>query len=408
MRPSRTRSRSFSHSFPSCLFLVLLAAGCVLPGTAASEPGAGERIQAVQIPLLEGESIEDLRSSLKRWREEGYNTAILRAFHLPGDRFHGPAAGSAAEDVQGVYFPTSLAPVVADLFTPFVNLCREEKVRPFAWMVTRRAAFGIKGLPRDAVFDPGTRRIREREFLDVLDKSVALYLEDLFSDLAATGVEGILLQDDLALRMTEGFSPSALARYALETGDSVPPPANLRVVVKEGKPSVRAGPGFDRWTWWKTENLAALGKRLQMAAQRTRPGTALVMNLMYETLTDPENGRLWLSQDLGVSLRAGPSRASVMLYHRQMQKELGLPFPEVLAIIREGLERIEGSVDQRRVILKFQTRDWTTSEPVAEADLLAALMTAWDGEWSIAFFPPPTEGQQRAMRLFLEKFEAKQ
>jgi len=404
LRPSRTLSRFSFPSLPFRLFVFLLAAGCLLPGTG---PGvkAGERIQAVQIILLEGESVEDLRPSLRNWKKAGFDTVVLRAFHLPGDRPHGPVADSAAKTSQGVYFPTGLAPLVADLFTPFVSLCREEGIRPFAWMVTRQAGFGREDLPRDAVLDPATRQIRQGDSLDILDETVCTYLEGLFSDLAATGVEGILLQDDLALRMTEGFSTSALARYREETGDPVPPQLYLSVQDGEERRSIMARSDFDRWTRWKTSNMASFGRRLERAAQKTRPGTVVVMNLMYEALTDPENGRLWLSQDLEVSLRSGPSRAAVMLYHRQMQEELGLPFPDVLRQVREALERVGSSVHQPRVVLKFQTRDWNTSETVPREDLLATLMTAWDGKWSVAFVPPPTEEQLRAMEFFLEKFE---
>ncbi len=403
MRPSRKLSESFFPNLPFHLFLLVFAAACLLPGT-GSGVKADEGIKAIQVPLLEGKSIEDLRPDLRSWKDAGFDTVVLRAFHLPGDRPHGPAAGTVAGADQGVYFPTGLAPMVADLFTPFVNLCKEEGIRPFAWMVTRSAGFGRKDLPLDAVFDPVTRRLRRSDFLDIFDERACIYLEGLFSDLAAAGVEGILLQDDLALRMTEGFTASALARYRDETGDPAPPYLHLSAGGGKERLLIRAGPGFDLWTRWKTVNLASFGRRLEKAVQKINPGAVVIMNLMYETLTDPKNGKLWLSQDLEDSLRSGPSKAAVMLYHRQMQKELGLPLPEVLRSVRDALERVGPRVDQPAVVLKFQTKDWITSKEVPREELLAALMTAWDGEWSVALVPPPTDEQLRAMKLILERF----
>ena len=396
MRPSKTLSRQFFHRLTAVsLFWFFFAAGCVLPGIKPDRQAA-EKIRAIQILVLEGASVEDLRPHLHSWREAGFNTVILRAFHLPGDRPHGPAGGTP-DGSTGVYFPTKQAPVIEDLLTPFVKLCREEGVRPFAWMVTRRAGFTNPNLPRDVIFNPENGQTRPGDTLDILDIVNHRYLKDLFTDLAATGVDGILLQDDLALRMTEGFTASALDRYFAETGDRVPPCNHLFMIENEGKHYVKAGPGFDMWTRWKTGNMAALARRLENAVTETNPETVLVMNLMYETLTDPGNGRLWLSQDLEVALETGPSYAAVMLYHRQMQDELGLGLADTFDLVYGSLEKYGGKINQPRFILKFQTRDWLTAEPVPAEDLLAALMTAWNGEWSLALVPPPTEEQLRAI-----------
>lgn len=399
MRLSKTPFRLLFHSFSalSILLASVLTAQCVARGLKPAFPTAA-KIKAIQIVVLEDATLEELRPMLRAWREAGFDTAVLRAFHLPGDRPHGPAAFLATDESQGVYFPTDQAPVIMDLMTPFAAICREEGLKAFAWMVTRDARFGESGLPSEMIYHPPSGAIRPIPRLDVIDPGVLEHLEVLFSDLARTGIDGILLQDDLSSRIVEGFTEGNIQRYMEETGDAVPPYRHLKqVTAQDGRSYLKAAPAFDRWVRWKTRRLVNVARRLQDAVTEAVPGTALVMNQMYETLTDPVNGRLWLSQDLRISLREGPPYAAVMLYHRQMQDELGLGLADTFDLVRESLDGLSGRVNTSRIILKFQTRDWATGKSIPPEDLLSALMTAWDGEWSLALVPPPTEEQLKRL-----------
>jgi biofilm PGA synthesis lipoprotein PgaB len=305
--------------------------------------------------------------------------------------------GMTAEDAQGVYFPTDRVPVIMDLLTPFVAICREEGLRPFAWMVTRDARLGVSDLAPEFAYHPKSATLRPTPRLDILDPDVLEHLEGLFTDLARTGVAGILLQDDLSSRMVEGFTEGNLHRYREDTGDVVRPYLYLeQVTAEDGRPYLKAAPGFGRWVRWKTNRLVAVASHLQDVATAVFPGAVLLMNQMYEALTDPENGLLWLSQDMRTSLQDGPVYVSVMLYHRQMQEELDLALPEILEMVQESLDGLSDKVNHRhRIVLKFQTRDWRTGRPVPPEDLLSALMTAWGGDWSLVLVPPPTEEQLR-------------
>jgi hypothetical protein len=399
LRLSRTPFRPLFHSL--VVLSILLASVIYSPCFSRDlkqEFRPDAKVKAVQIIVLEDTTLEKLRPRLRTWREAGFNTVILRAFHLPEDRIHGPAALHAYRHSQGVYFTTNEAPVIMDLITPFAVICREEGLKPFAWMVTRDARFGMSKLPPEIMYYPPSDALRPTPHLDVLDPAVLSYLENLFADLGRTGVEGILLQDDLTSRMAEGFTEGNLRRYMEETGDNVAPYRYLkRITDHDGQSYLKSDPNFDRWIRWKTRHLVNAARRLQHAVTAAAPGTALVMNQMYEVLTDPENGRLWLSQDLEKSLREGPPYAAVMLYHRQMQEELGLNRADTFNLIQESLNGVSGKMNNPRVILKFQTRDWSTGKTVPPEDLLSILKTAWKGRWSLAFIPPPTEEQLRAI-----------
>ena len=85
MRPSKTLSKPFFHRLITVsLFLFFFPTGCVLPGIRA-DAWTAEKIKTVQILVLEGASVDDTHLLLRSWREAGFNTAILRAFHFAGD-----------------------------------------------------------------------------------------------------------------------------------------------------------------------------------------------------------------------------------------------------------------------------------------------------------------------------------
>jgi len=334
------------------LFSVFLISTCK-PGTIkASETRGLERIKAVQVLVLEAEGPDATRKWLQRHREMGFDTVIFRAFHLPGDRPH-TGAGKVAAWQEGVYYPTRHAPVIKDILTGFVALCHEEGLKAYAWMVTRKARFGGPDLPRDVVYSPSDNRFWETPDLDILNPAVYPYLRNLFLDLAATGVDGILLQDDLASRMGDGFSSVNLKLYAEQTGDPVPPYHHLEKVRSEdGRMYLRASEQFEPWVRWKSSRINALARDLEDTVRLYNPGLRVALNLMYEAVTSPENGRLWLSQDLESALDNGPSYAALMLYHLQMQKELGIDLPQALKLVDRSLDSLAGRLDQReRVIL---------------------------------------------------------
>ncbi|TNF47072.1 hypothetical protein EP232_03905 [bacterium] len=391
----------------SLLLTLLLSAlpisNCTAGEIRAPEVKDLERIKAVQILILQPADPYSTREWLRRHRELGFDTVILRAFHLPGDRPH-EGAGRVDAWQEGVYYPTRHAPVIKDIMTGFVTLCHEEGLKAYAWMVTRKARFGNTNLPRDVVFSPMEKSFRETSDLDILNEDVYPYLKNLFMDLAATGVDGILLQDDLVSRMGDGFSTDNMELYREQTDDPTPPYSHLeRARDDDGRMYLRATAHFDPWVRWKSSRIIDLAKNLEDTVRSYNPKIRIALNLMYEAVTSPRNGRLWLSQDLKSALENGPSYAALMLYHRQMQKELGLDLPQVVKLLEQSLDGLADRLDQRgRVILKFQTKDWKSGEPVPSADLVSALLTTWGEGWSVALIPPPSEKQTQGIARILE------
>ncbi len=402
MRPSKR------HSVKTALFLTVTAlfvSGCAATARIASIDAHFPRMKGVQILVLESRDIEGLRSEIETYKNAGFDTIILRAFHLTGDRLHGPAAGSdgPAMPSEGVYFPTDRAPLLMDIIGPFVRISHELNMKAFAWMVTRKAAFSAGNLSTDVKFSTTEGRFYQSGDLDILSSDVMPYLTGLFKDLAATGVDGILLQDDMVSRMGDGFTRANITRYMKDTGDLVPPYRHLQTKTgDDGRTYTVAKRRFSRWVRWKTSRLVSLARSLEQSARSVNPGIQLAQNLTYEAVTDPDNGRLWLSQDLRQALEVGPSYSALMLYHRQIQDELQMGFTEVLEMVDDSLSGLERRLEQRsRVILKFQTRDWKTGATVPTEDLQSALLTVWGGGWSIVLVPPPDKEQLSGVAAML-------
>jgi hypothetical protein len=100
----------------------------------------------------------------------------------------------------------------------------------------------------------------------------------------------------------------------------------------------------------------------------------------------------------------GPSYTAVMLYHRQMQKELDLELAETLKLMDHSLNGRQVRIEPRtRLVLKFQTRDWKTGASVSGDELARAMNTASKGGWSVALVPPPTEEQLLTIAPILEE-----
>lgn len=396
--------RLSTRRLPIVLALLILLSGCANRVIIAPEIQGLERIKAVQVLVLRSKDDASTALWLNRIRRMGFNTVILRAFQLDGDRYHAAAAGQPGIKREGVYFPTRHAPVVKDLMTSFVRLCHKEGLNAYAWMVTRKGAFGNPDLPGDVAYSPDEDTFRTLTDLDIFDPRVRAYLKNLYVDLASTGVDGILLQDDLASRIGEGFTKGNLARYMQQTGDQVPPYSHLfSKHGDDGKTYIKASPAFDGWVQWKTEGITSLARELEDTVRKFNPGIRMIMNLTYEAITSPKNGRLWLSQDLRSALARGPSYAGIMLYHRQMQDELGLTLTQVLELLDKSLQDLSQRLEQKtRVILKFQSRDWKTGEQVPVDDLVSGLLLAWGQGWSVAIVPPPSDEQATGLYRVLK------
>ncbi|HHL40786.1 MAG TPA: tetratricopeptide repeat protein [Deltaproteobacteria bacterium] len=322
-----------------------------------------EALRAVQVMLFDGRSLGEIDAELERLGSSGVNTIIVRVFHNRGDRFHLRAAGNGP---SGVYFRTSHAPVVADVLGPILSMAHARGLKVFAWMTTRYADYGLEGRKDLAcrAYDIGRGAVTACKGLDLFNDEAVAHLEALYADLAAYDIDGILFQDDLVLRHNEGFGKHAERLFRRETGKTLDP-KRLFVGYRDSSPAY--GGEFWEWASWKNARLLAVARRLMDTVRERNPGVSFAVNLMYESVTNPPYALAWLSQNLPAAIEAGFDYFSIMAYQRQMEKELGLAPEEVEGLIKWMVEEASRLVGEpRRVLIKLQTIDWKTREPLPE------------------------------------------
>jgi biofilm PGA synthesis lipoprotein PgaB len=369
------------------LFPVLLMAITVL--SMPSEAIASPRIRAAQVSYLASRNYPQVAAEFARMRRTGFDTVILRVFQRPGDRFY-PFVEAQAP--AGVYFATDAAPVVADVLGSLVTLAHAAGLKVFAWMTTLSTPLAESEAWRGRRYDPNTGRIVPNEALDPFRPEVRQRLMTLYGDLAQYDIDGVLLQDDLVLRQTEGFSSAALGGCLRDVG-RIFSPRELFVSEyrsEDGRVRIgRVGESFQEWASWKNRRLLQLAADVRQAARKVRPELPFALNLPYEVLTAPRQALAWFSQDFNRASEADFEYLAIMAYHRQMSAELSVPVEEAIAKVGEmALSGVRDSRDPARLLLKLQTRDFVSARQVGAAelhDILRSVKPA--GKLSLAFFP---------------------
>lgn len=306
------------------------------------------------------------------------------------DRYHGGSPANAPK--AGVYFETPRAPLVADLMPDIVRRGHARGMRVFAWMTSREITwdFPDKAECLEYHYDFASATVTRGRGLDVFHPAVEAYLAALYRDLARTGVDGVLLQDDLVLRHGVGLGPHAEAAFAARA--NLPLRPNLLYAKVEWTPAGRPRATYTDlfWTWskMKSERILALVLRLRGAIREAHPRAEMAMNVYYDSVLMPRNGLAWLSQDIEAWAASPIESFAVMAYHRQMAEEMSLSFDDTVARLREMRQAMEGWVggERRRILWKAQVRDWTTRAFVPN-DEIARAMAALGAGGNVVFVP---------------------
>ncbi len=343
-------------------------------------------MRAVQVLLFEGRTIGQVRREIRELKKSGVDTIILRVFHNKGDRRYHFLSKEGA--LTGVYFKTKHAPLIADVLGKILNIAHSEGIRVFAWMTTRYADYGIEDRADLAClgYDLERRALYRCKGLDVFNERALKHLENLYRDLAAYDIDGILFQDDLVLRHNEGFGKSADA-FFIRKGATGIIPEDL-YIRSEGSTKVQYTENFWRWVELKNKRLLEVAARLKRVARGENPDLEFAINFMYESVISPTNALAWLSQDLRMARKVGFDYYSIMAYHRQMGKELGKSRGEVFLMIKKMAREAALVVgDPEQVLMKIQTIDWDSGERLSRTELTSLVRGVRGAGVSIAFVP---------------------
>ncbi len=384
-RPAPFPAAARAPLFIAALLLIMTVAVPAGGDRAAARPAARPSarltppprpVRALQVMEFECATWDEVAERLDEFKAAGVRAVILRVFHNPGDGYYRMITPAAP---AGVYFKTAAAPVVADVLGPVIELAHQRGLWVIAWMTTRYVDYGHEQdrALRCMAWDFGKKAPVPARGQSPLLPEVQDRVDALFSDLARYPIDGVLLQDDLVLRHTEDLSPRARELYKKATGRDADPALFYKNVHKtsSGKYAVGGYSGaFYEWKRWQNRELIRFAERLRRTVQAARPHAPVGINLYYEALTDPDHALPWYAQDLDAALDSDLDFYSLMLYHRQMQKELHLSRKAVFDLIDTSLASLLKRVDYpQRVWVKAQSVDWDTGARVPAAELTGFL-----------------------------------
>lgn len=210
---------------------------------------------------------------------------------------------SAGPGPSGVYFQTGLAKVHRDLLGPLLPVAHRSGVSVFAALTLRRLAWIEPALGwNDWSFEPARQELQPSSDLDLFHPAFQEYLVALCSDLALTGVDGVVFQGKAPLAATDGLSAFALRAFGKAFGVT-PEPANMFPVARPGE---RADypPEFWRWAGWRAREAVKALDRLKHAMRRQSPKLRVAVELHPESVTRPLEALLRYGEDLLEAKRA--------------------------------------------------------------------------------------------------------
>ena len=196
----------------------------------------------------------------------------------------------------GVYFKTDWAPVIKDRLAAVVSGAHRQGIQVWAAVSVRRMDWIDAALEwSDWRYNPESSEFVRAETLDLLHPAMPEYLVGFLSDLAASGVQGLVLDADPPSGPGEGFSPYALRRYEREIGQSVDP---SRLQLAQPQERLGYAPEFWRWVGWKQrEQLKVVYGALQ-AVRKAYPHVKVVVEVHPEVVTNPRAALAWYAEDL--------------------------------------------------------------------------------------------------------------
>ncbi len=220
---------------------------------------------------------------LNRLRQSGTNTVVV------GVTQHRPRAG--------VYFKTDWAPVIQDKLAAVVGGAHRQGLQVWAAMSVRRMDWVDPALEwADWGYNARTGGLEPAETLDLLHPALRDYLVGFFTDLAATGIDGLLLLADPPSAPNEGFSPHARRRYERDVGQSLDPG---RLLLTQGSAqALTYAPEFWRWAGWKQREHAKAVEGVMGAVRASFPALKVAVEVHPETITSPQMALASYAEDL--------------------------------------------------------------------------------------------------------------
>jgi len=273
----------------------------------------------------------------------------------------------------GVYFRTSWATTVRDVFGYAVSAAHRQGLAVFASVSLRQMNWLDRRLGwNDVLVDRSTGRLMVSPELDPFHPAYQEYLIGFLTDLSATGIDGVLFRAEAPSGPQEGFSAYGLRGFERDFSVKLDPttlsfpdaPAGRVAPVRNGEPVRQEGtPEYWHWLGWKARETIAVMTQLRQAVRQRAPVMEFALEVHREAVSDPMTALLRYGEDLLEAKAArfdfyvtadGPAPASFVT----------VPPPNSIpAIVRPG-----GTFMSRAVELMGEADDIWLAKPLPAGD----------------------------------------
>lgn len=350
--------------------LILFSCNLILLGRASiSHARSHAPIIGAQVSILKPQTREERRYLFAQLRTSGFNTILVRVFHNCYDRYHHFNNLNSSSPKEGVYFNTPLVPVVKNLLPDICRDAHAEGLQVFAWMTTLHANYQHRPLPTVYSYNLQSRDWQPTESLDPTAPENHKYLTALYRDLAKNPIDGIMFQDDLTLRYTEGFHPRHDGK------GFYPQPADLYKFAVNKKKITGYKPAFWKWSGNKARGLQNLGNAIISACHQVNQNLLFAQNIHYETLLNPQWGKAWFAEIPAVLSSSTADYFFIMAYQQQIRRELRITSETKIEELMKKLFKAGKILERGRqqVVFKLQSVDWKNGNPVSSGRISSFL-----------------------------------
>ncbi|MGQ0811872.1 MAG: tetratricopeptide repeat protein [Nitrospiraceae bacterium] len=221
----------------------------------------------------------DLESWMRMLVSRGVTTLVLDVEAGPG----------SPESAPGVYFQTDKARVVDDLFGQMIPLAHQVGMALFGFITLQEMArLGAQPEWRTMEYEFAARQFRPSSTLDLLNPAVQDYLIGLMTDLAQTGIDGMLVRVREAKGFSREVSGASLRQFENSLGVKLEP-ERLFGETARSQTAFQDDANVEYWRWvgWKARERLRLLERMREASKRHLSSMPVVIMMHPEAVMRP-------------------------------------------------------------------------------------------------------------------------
>jgi hypothetical protein len=259
-----------------------------------------------------------------------------------------PIVSEGGRRATGIYFRSQWADTIRDIFGELLPLAHQQGLSVFAAVSLRRINWVDPTLGwLDRSYDTVHRQLRLSPYLDLFHPAFQEYLVGLLTDLADTGVDGILFRNDVSLGPYDGFSAFGVRGFERDFHSRMDPAQFFTGTMSQPFPAE-----YWRWAGWKARERVKILDRLSRAMRLHGNTRHVAVEVHPEAVTDPRAALVRYGEDLLEAKR----RFQYFLLRASSQA----PSPGVNGRQTSML------VEQMKGLLGSPDRIWTTMSVSAE------------------------------------------